>query len=336
MALSKKITARDGSLDKEFVGFDNSNLREKVPVYSLAPSEKEIKNNNNARIILGRDRNSTIFSGYGGKGHTRSGAIDLVVGLQGWAPGEKYKSPTYDNKGNLKTAESFGMADKNFGSMNNAAPGDAARIYISQRADVDDYFDIADGSMGKSIASSAIAMKADSIRILARKGIKLVTGKNPPGKNSMGGDVKVVYGIDLIAGNRDGSTGLEEKVTKLNPFGFRPNYLQPIPKGENLVFFLDNLTQNVLLLNTISAGLLLITPLLSGAVLSPKLGIGPTGPISTFPGFTDISNVGSYLSLVSKQMSKLLQMHPEITGKRLNFLERGGKHYINSKFNRTN
>ena len=60
--------------------------------------------------------------------------------------------------------------------MNNGQPGDAARIYISQRADIDEYFDIADGSVGHH-RSSAIAVKADSVRILQKR-IKLVTGKN--------------------------------------------------------------------------------------------------------------------------------------------------------------
>ena len=333
--LKPKIKPNEGSLEPDYAGWDGGNLREMVPNYALAPSEKEIKNQNNARIILGRDRNGSIFSGYGGKGNTRSGAIDIVVGLQGWSPGENYKPAKFDKNGNLVTPESFGEADKNFGSMNNKSPGDAARIYISQRADIDDYFDIANGSTGKSVASSAIAIKADDIRILSRKSIKLVTNKGETTTNSMGGKVEVCYGIDLIAGNRDGPTGLGQKVGNL--FGFKPNYLQPIPKGENLVHYLDELTKNVLLLNGISAGLMIITPLLSNAVLNPKTGLSAIGgPVTTFPGLADLSNVGSYLSILSKQMSKLIQMQTNITGKRLNFLEQGGHHYINSKFNRTN
>ena len=332
----KIIRPNTDSLDKDYAGIYNKALREKVPNYAKAESEVEYKNDNNARIILGRDRVGGIGTGYGGKGHTRSGAIDIVVGLQGWSPGENYREAQYDRNGNLKQTESFGFADKNFGSMNNGQPGDAARIYISQRADIDKYFDIANGSVGSSIADSAIAMKADSVRILARKGIKLVTGKNPPGRNSLDGQIKVTYGIDLIAGNRDDTTGLEQKLSKLNPFAFRPSYLQPIPKGENLIHYLDEITQNILLLNSITAGLLMITPLLSSAVLSPKVGVGPTGPITSFPGVTDIGSVGNYMALLSKQMSKLISQQKTTTAKRINFLELGGKHYINSKYNRTN
>jgi len=337
--MAKKISVREDSLDPPYTGFDGSNLREVVPNYITAASETEIKGQNNARIILGRDRNSGVGSGYGGKGHTRSGAIDIVVGLQGWSPSENYRPAKKNRDGTITQEENHGYADKHFGSMNSDKPGDAARIYISQRADIDKYFDIADGSVGSSVQDSAIAVKADSVRILARKGIKLVTGKNPPGLNSLGAPIRVTYGIDLIAGNRDGPTGLEQevdKILKINPFAFKPSYLQPIPKGENLVHYLEALTKNVLLLNSISAGLLMITPLLSNAVLSPKLGVGPTGPITTFPGVTDISSVSGYMSLTSKQMTKLIDQQQTMTAKRINFLELGGKHYINSKYNRTN
>ena len=69
---------------------------------------KEVQNN--ARIIIGRDRNADITSGYGGRGHTMCGAIDLVVGLQGWDPAEGGK---FDEDGELGLVPGF----KNFGSI---------------------------------------------------------------------------------------------------------------------------------------------------------------------------------------------------------------------------
>ena len=336
--MSKKIEARDGSLDKIYAGFDNAELKEKVPNFVKAPCETEIVGANNTRIVLGRDRNAGLGSGYGGKGHTRSGAIDIVVGLQGWSPGENYREASKDRNGNIKDPENFGYADRNFGSMNNGQPGDAARIYISQRANIDDYFDIDHFPEPKSVAESAIGMKADSIRIMARKRIMLVTQKNPPGRNSFDGKISETYGIDLIAGNRASATGLGSKLRSRlqNPFVYNPPVLQPIPKGDNLVHYLDQLTKNVLLLNSITAGICQITPLLSGAVLSPKLGIGPTGPVTTFPGFTDLTNVSSYLTLLNKQFSKLVRMQRKVTVGRINSLNEMGKFYINSKHNRTN
>ena len=330
----KNITYDDGKLSPQAgSGKNNSAMREKVPLYNLSDSEKEIKNDNNARIILGRDRVSDISSGYGGKGHTRAGAIDLVVGLQGWNPGENYKIDKDTGE------ESFGFADRNFGSMKDGNPGDAARIYISQRANIDDYFGIAEGNVGRSLMDSAIAIKADSVRILARKGIKLVTQKNPPGQSSLGGENIGQYGIDLIAGNLDYGNGLDKILDKFVPgfFDLPPKHpLQPIPKGDNLVYFLEAILDNILLLNAINAGMMMIIPLISNSVLSPKLGLGPTGPVTTFPGLADLSNVGSYLALSQKQMAKLIRMQTNVTSTRNKCLRPEGANYINSKRNRTN
>ena len=81
--MAKKISPQEGKLGSNpLAGLDNTKIEEKQPIYASAESEKEISGPNNARIILGRDRNHNITSGYGGLGHTRCGAIDLVVGLQ--------------------------------------------------------------------------------------------------------------------------------------------------------------------------------------------------------------------------------------------------------------
>ena len=326
---SKNLEYNDGKLSPEAgAGQNNTILFEKQPEYARAECETvfpEEKSHNNARIIFGRDRHAGFASGYGGKGHTRAGAIDLVVGLQGWEPGDKYREAKYNSKGELTRPESFGFADKNFGSMNNGQPGDAARIYITQRGDIDKYFDICDGEVGSSIAESAIGMKADSIRIMARKGIKIVTGKSPPGRTSLDGEINTTYGIDLIAGNRDFKTGLESVVQDvaeiLAPNKYRPQPLQPIPKGDNLKHFLDDVVvENMLLLNAISAGLLNIMPLICRSVLRPKQGLGPTGPISTFPGLQDLSDVSSYMILMRKQSRKMLRQQSNLTSERSNYL----------------
>ena len=270
---SDSLNVYDGKLDPhDSAGFHNSRLHEKQPIYNKTKSEKVILGENNTYIILGRDRPGKVNSGYGGKGHTRSGAIDIVVGLQGFDPaaGDMSRIDPINNPG----WAGGGQADKNFGSLNqDVSPGDAARIYISQRADIDDYFDICDGNVGRSYSDSAIGMKADSVRIVARKGIKLVTQKNPPGRNSIDGKIGVTYGIDLIAGNRDMKTGLEGLVPANPEFGSEREiaYLQPIPKGDNLQEYLLKIHENVQLVNSILAGLLVITPKIARAVLSLSL-----------------------------------------------------------------
>ena len=328
------ISAFEDTLEEDNTsGYSNNKLKEKFPNYNKSLSEKVIKGDNNAYIILGRDRPNKASSGYGGKGHTRSGAIDLVVGLQGWAPAEG---------GEVRTNGKFkpGRADKNFGSFNHdTSAGDAARIYMSQRANIDDYFDLCDGNVGRSYSDSAIGMKADEIRILARKGIKLVTQKNPPGRNSLDGKIGVVYGIDLIAGNRDAKTGLQG-LSKGNPeFGSKRTlaYLQPIPKGDNLEEYLRKIHSNVQLLNACVSGLLLIMPRLSSAVLSPKTVIGPlsAGSISTASP-PDIVNVTSYKIIAQKQFGKLSKARIDMLAYEIDYLHEAGAIYINSRYNRTN
>ena len=74
------------------------------------------------------------------------------------------------------------------------------------------------------LTKSAVALKADGIRIIAREGIKLVTGVD--GINSQGGEIASVSGIDLIADNDD-------------------ELLQPLVKGENLIEALKKLVTHV-------------------------------------------------------------------------------------------
>jgi len=340
----KTLSPFDGKLSSDpIAGLNNTKLLEKQPEYNAAECETEIKGNNNARIILGRDRNSTRVSGYGGKGHTRSGAIDIVVGLQGWSPGT---AGSYQN--GRKEQWVKGYADKNFGSMNRGiSPGDAARIYISQRTNIDEYFDLVPGGVGQSVADSAIGMKADSVRIMARKGIKLVTAKNPPGRNSLDGKLNVTYGIDLIAGNRDLKTGLEGILSPLNPeFGLNREieYLQPIPKGGNLVEYLAKLHENVQLINSILSGIIRITPYLCKAVLAPKMVIGPVNPPGSSaslplgpPGDpTPLLNVFNYLILLSKQYATLSFSKNKMLAYEIDYLTAMGALYVNSRHNRTN
>jgi len=329
---SDTLDPYDGSLEQfNNAGVQNKSLKEKLPKYNLSDSEKLVQGDNNTQIIFGRDRWGGPETGYGGLGHTRAGAIDIVVGLQGWSPGEAGRT---GERGEWIS----GRADKNFGSLNrNVSPGDAARIYISQRADIDDYFDICDGFVGRSYSDSAIALKADSIRVLARKGIKLVTQKNPPGRNSINGKIGTVYGIDLIAGNRDFKTGLEG-ITPGNPDypgGREINYLQPIPKGDNLQEYLSKLHDNVQLINSILAGLIRITWNIAENTITPDAVISPV-PGTTVPTPVDFTNYFEYVILSLKQWFKLWATRQEMLAYKIDYLEPVGALYINSRHNRTN
>ena len=196
-------------------GLNNSKLIEKVPKFNRAGCELVIKNQNNAWIVLGRDRPDSIDSGKGGAGETRAGAIDICVGRMGFDPDDK-------------------------AIVNNNFKSDAARIYISQRTDVDRNFALPAGSRGMAEERSAIAMRADEIRINARNGIKLVTGVY--GKlNSSGQREDQIYGIDLIAGGQDNEI-FAPHVDPLNPTVDR---LQPLVKGTNMVNCMKDLMKIV-------------------------------------------------------------------------------------------
>jgi len=174
---------------------------EPIPEYIAAGCEKVISQAN-AYIILGRDRPSDRLSGYGGIGAPGAHSIDLVVGRR--APGAP------------KDVKIF--VEPNF-------INDAARLYIAEKTDVDENFKISSKKSINSIARSAIALKADAIRVIAEdSGIKLVTGISK--RNSNGKLVSKNAGVDLIGGNDDRD-------------------LQPMVKGENLVEFLGKIINQI-------------------------------------------------------------------------------------------
>lgn len=169
-------------------------MTEPIPVFIDANCEKVI-NRGNSWIILGRDRPASRASGYGGQGHTQASSIDIVVG---------------------RNPNSTVSVDPSF-------TNDAARIYISQKTDIDDNFRIVNGGMGSSHAKSGIGIKADAVRIIGTEGIKLVTRTSAT--NSKDGSA-APNGIELIANNDD-------------------NDLQPMIKGKNMVEALAGLEEKI-------------------------------------------------------------------------------------------
>lgn len=203
--------------DSGLMHTDNA-FSEVGPQYKHAPNEKIISKSN-AFIVLGSDRPSSMASGYGAKGSNRASSIDLVVGRMSSARGGKgVKDGTH--------------VDNNFAA-------DAARIYISQMTDVDTNFGITEGSIGNVKARSAVAIKADGVRVFGREGVKIITGRGNNWKgfgikgetNSLGGKVsQPAPGIELIAGNntepRKVWGGVENPVETIET-------LQPIAMGYN-------------------------------------------------------------------------------------------------------
>jgi hypothetical protein len=325
---------------KYLTGICGYPLTEGVPNFTRRLNDKIIEGENNTLIVLGRDRWSSRCSGYGA--HSDSGAIDIVVGLSSVIKEQTIQnSPTgvrttsdYD-----ETLNAWGdrWVDPNFF-------WDAARIYISQHTDIDANFKLAPGKMGSSPGvddaltspmhrtpslgnfgetgkiepRSAIAIKADGVRIIGRQGIKLVTGTDV--RLSSGAKLLTnARGIELIAGNdsRD-----QQSMVK-------GNNLEQCLKG--MVTHINNLTAivNQLLVHQTSLNEAVTHHYHTLAVTYP--GQPTTVSFSTQRAGikTALDNFGNTKRSVQLQKTNLGQY----LGK---YLTRGGKYYINSEFNTVN
>ena len=206
---------------------------------------------------------------------------------------------------------------------------DAARIYISQRTNIDENLGLVAGGVGISKGRSGIALKADAVRIVGREGIKLVT--NTDKKNSQGGDINSTYGIDLIAGNDDA-----ELSGPLQSFeNGDVNFLQPLIKGENLTEALDKLADQLGDLATrfdkfCAAQVNYNAHLLTHTHLIPPL------PFIAIPS---LDLVGPYVSTQIKQFinstSKAFPQVTNISTWKANYLLPTGDRWICSRHNRT-
>jgi hypothetical protein len=156
----------------------------------------------NAWIVLGLDRTG-FMKGFATEQASHCAAVDIVAGRQG------FTAASHEIDGTPI------LVDPNFND-------DAARVYLSQRCEVDAAFGFERAK--SSPPRSTVAAKADTIRLIARENIKFITRTDE--LNSQGGALgdawKGGYGIDLIACN-DLDT------------------LQPMVKGDNLVSCLDDI-----------------------------------------------------------------------------------------------
>jgi hypothetical protein len=204
---------------------------------------------------------------------------------------------------------------------------DAARVYISQKGDIDEYFNIVEGKVGASVDRSCVGIKADGIRIVAREGIKLVTQTDVV--NSQGGlsPVNDIYGIDLIALNDDSD-------------------LQPIPKGGNLSDALISLTDQVSKLNGIVHSLLQYQTYLNEQLTNhyhyAPAEIIPLGPPGLYIWKTSPSppvvsaGITTTINHLTQTYRSLTVQKANLEKFKANYLLPFGDKYINSRFNNTN
>ena len=293
--LSDRKSSSIPNSDPEFAASRNgvfcSELLEPIPNFTKAGCEQVYSGKNNNYIVMGRDRHKSRSSGYGGKGDTQASMIDIVCGRMAESP-----------KDDVWVDPDFHL--------------DSARVYISQKTDVDKNFGLVPGNVGMSSAKSAIAAKADSIRLISREGMKLVTGVSDT--NSQGADISAVkYGVDIIANNEDKD-------------------LQPIPKGDNLVEAMIRLTHHVHKLNGIVEGLLTEQDKLNKALKDHW-------HITTYPGARtspspEVALTASKTILRHMQKTKVsLRNHrTNLKNFEKNYLSDEGSGWINSRYNKVN
>ena len=285
----KEAKKAAGQVAPNSTGINHTPSLSANPTYNIKEAENIIQGKEGTIIIMGRDRPGSETSGTGATAATNVGCIDIIAGLSG-----PLKRET-DSKGARVAA-------------NKSTELDSARIYITERAkDIDskEYFNLAKGNVGYLSNRSAIAVKADSVRIIGREGIKLITSSDT--RNGASGLFigDNVQGIDIIAGNDDSD-------------------LQPMVKGDDLAKVLDNLLELIEdVQSTVSFQVEVAVAIISSMV-------DPTGYSST--------KLASLLARLPAEISNLACQERNFAFHRMNYSDKNpfAKYNFRSKYNHVN
>jgi len=297
-----------------------NDLAEGLPLFNQLGCEDVWAGKNNTWIVLGRDRPAGAASP--NLTSTQAGAIDIVVGRLGSAVAEA----CIDGK--------IVWADPTFRA-------DAARVYISQKSSIDKDFKLAAGNIGspgyqgdgKTVqqipALSGIGVKADQIRIIGRRNIKLVTMglDEPVSHGKIDKKERTIQGIDIIAGNRGIESGLDFRI-------------EPMVKGERMADALIKLSEIV-------EGFMgcvhnaLIAQDRANAVLADHKHIWGDGSQPTSCGISEMGYVPEEVKQcvdahADTSMPDYEQQITKLVNFRKDYCMDGGPAYINSKWNFVN
>lgn len=296
-AIQKRFETLSKKAQAKSVGVGGGPMVEAFPKYIRAECEKIIEGQNNTLIILGRDRPASRMSGYGGLGDPGAGSIDIVAGLSGRL------TNGFDKDGKKLFADP---------SMNL----DAARVLLSQKTNVDENFGLAKGVVGDRRAKSAVAIKADEVRVMSRGGIKLVT-RVGTGNDSQNQDNSVVYGVDIIAGNDDKD-------------------LQSMVKGRNLVDALTEIYDNIDALSATVDGLLMFQMEMNGALIS-HTHFSPFYALPTSPSPNVMTTgIKTAINHLSQTKRSLFVNRTNMVMAKMRYLSQTGENFICSRYNNVN
>tara|TARA_Y100000114_G_scaffold146717_1_gene157713 strand:- start:17060 stop:18040 length:981 start_codon:yes stop_codon:yes gene_type:complete len=213
----QKVRLSLSNQSENFLGIRGDTLLEPAILPLKSKSEKRFIGENGQCISLMRDTPRAPGSGYGAQ--TGAGAISIGVG---------YSS---DDPANATATSPDGLGLQPLVSVRDHKTT-AAEIYISQKTDVDDNLNLPAGNIGKLRAKSAITLKADSIRIVGREGIKFVSGVSGEEANSGGGIIRSVPRINFIGGEDDSN-------------------LQPIARAQQMEEVISDIYEQISELNSI-------------------------------------------------------------------------------------
>jgi hypothetical protein len=321
-ALDDNAASTNSVTRAKYLGYGNTKKIEPVPNFVRAECETIYKGENNTWITLGRDRPATLSSGYGGSGDSHAGAIDICVGRASRSARAVNETSLTTDDAIINSLLENGTVPDTLLQVHNDFKSDAARIYISQKTNIDDNFGIVPGLQGSAFPRSAIALKADLVRIVARENIKLVTRTDD--ENSQGGSITAVGGIDLIAGNDDSD-------------------LQPLVKGHNLVEVLEYMLEDIRILASTVFDLALAQQAYELVLTGHTHPIAPGGDPFTAPLIGAAPSVTVGIGTAAKSIKSLITSYPDLVITNINSLLEdleylkgfGGKHIL-SKKNNTN
>ena len=282
----------------------------------------------NAQIVVTRDRPASIFSGYAGIGHQRCSTIDIVAGRH------SAKSTTtipVASDSDLSLSEQLAMVDPSFEK-------DAARIYISEKTDIDFNFQISipEGNLSRgeeettrgdrlvqdSVARSAIGLKADAIRIIGNEGVRIVTGVYE--FNSRGGE-RTPGGIELVAENAND----------------KPYDIQPFVKGKNMASALSELHEEVTKMNGLLEEFMLYQFNINQIVSKLRHNVGPKKEPTPPPALGSLPDEFKRLYDFSAKNMKKIRKKLDLQAQNLTrwekvYLSPESYDWILSKYNGTN
>jgi len=268
-------------------GIFHRNVRQKRIFYKKASNEYVITNAG-CYIVMGTDRTGTEATGNGSLGAQKASTIDLCVGrMSGVRKGKGLKDGAY-------VGPSFS--------------GDAARIYISQLTQLDKAFGLAAGVSGHLGSAAGIGIKADDVRIIGRRSIKIVTGRQKGVEGYGTGGEPTALGdwmhqraptIELIAGNHTESRfvfgGLKNPVEKINTLQracLGSNTTDAFKELVGLVGQLWSATYNLALIQTSWNGVLSVDPFRPWvAAAGPQVATGNIGKVLASLYRTKISSL---------------------------------------------